>query len=224
MAYSRQFLRVTWDCLIDGTDELGQTSLNLLPVPGPTFDAADALDEWVALGNPEDLVDAYINLIVDAGAYWADYSQLALIKIAAIDTDGTYLTDPVGHIPDTDYHGSGGQILPQSSWVISLRSGFSTGEANRGRCYIPHSQLALATGTPRASLGAVSDAVDAAATFIGAVNTAFAVLTTDPIVQILSRKGSGAARPVTAVRVGDVNDTQRRRRAQLAESYGEAAV
>jgi len=219
VAYSNQFLRLSWLFGVAGSDEIAVTGLNYTTAPGWTG-AEAALAELVAADTGDLLIGDMNSLMSTAEIQWAGYSQLTGIKIAAIGTDGAYLTEPYIVEDESPSDGSTQQTPPQLSIVISLLSGFTLGAGNRGRMYLPHCHLGMATDSP-VSNGATTDAVAAAAAdFVNAVTGHLDDdLTAVVFPAIMSQVGAGSAKGVTAVSVGSVTDTQRRRRDQLTEIY-----
>jgi len=140
MAYGGQFLKITWQFTVKSSDEIADTSLNYTSAPGWTG-AVAALAEL----DDTDLADmrqAYVTEMMDLDHIsWADYSVLNSIKVAAISTAGEYLTDPLVAETDTPSDGTAVGVLPQSTVVLSLRSGFTLGKGNYGRMYLPHTTL-----------------------------------------------------------------------------------
>jgi hypothetical protein len=79
--------------------------------------------------------------------------------------------------------------------------------------------MPLDAQTNRPSLGTVASALSGMKTLLAGVGTALDVtLTNSPVLSVWSRKNVGT-QPVNAIQMGDVLDTQRRRRDQLIETY-----
>ena len=223
MAYSNQFLKITWIFSIQGTDEIADTSLNYTSAPGWTG-AAAALAE-IEQADLDDMVAAMADLLVVSGGRWADYSQITAIKVAAIGTDGHYLVDP---LVDEFTGGPEGVTIgnpAQCTTVLSLRSGFTIGGGNFGRMFLPHFYMSGLTNSPFTDSTQAQGLATAGATFVNAVTDAMnANVTATIFPAIMSRTGAGSSKGITEVRVGNVTDTQRRRRAQLAETYFTATL
>lgn len=225
MSYDRQFLRVSFGFAIGGTPEVAETSVNYSTVTGWTG-AVAALAEIQANETAclTDVGAAMSGMMTSGSIAWADYSDFISVKVAAIGTNGLYLTDPLV-LEGAFGSGSSGNVLPQSTIVLSLRSGFTLGKANYGRMYLPHSRSTLVAGTPRVASGDTDGLADDGAAMINAITTALTAEVTAVIFPcILSSIGSGFGRGVTEVKVGNVVDTQRRRRRQLAETYSTTAL
>lgn len=118
--------------------------------------------------------------------------------------------------------GTGSALLPpQSAIVVSLISD-TPGARGRGRLYFPGFGSQLAT-TFRLNSPTPSDFVTDVKTYLSALQTAMlAAIVTPPWVGIqlaVRSRTSRATHTVTSLRVGDVLDTQRRRRDRLPETY-----
>jgi len=151
------------------------------------------------------------------------------IKISQLNTDGSTLLDnTIFSDYATPIVGTGASTFfpPQVSLVCTLQSALSRGLAAKGRMYLP------GVGAPLASTGKISATADVTAiatnlkTFFDAVNTAGGVAGKI----ILASKGrpgvagSASNQLMTKLRVGDVYDTQRRRRNGLVETYQSATL
>jgi hypothetical protein len=219
MAYSNQFISLRWLFRIIGTDEIAVTGLNYSTAPGWTG-AVAALGEMSAGATAPALVNRMATLMGTAQIQWAEYSRLVGIKCAAVGTDGHYLTDPLIFEDDTPAAGASLQTLPQGAIVVSLLSGFTLGAGNRGRMYLPHCHAGIVAGSAQSDDATVAFIATAAGTFInGCTDDINADTTATLFPAIMSQKGAGTAKGVTSVAVGTVNDTQRRRRNALIESY-----
>lgn len=225
MAYDRGFLKVSWLFTILNTDEIAVTSLNLSTPDDPTFNEAAAIAEinMPVLGP---LLGARMaTLLTNAAVFWADYSRLVAVRIAGVDTTGVEF-DPAKLWEDTTpAAGDNNQIIPQASVVVSLRSGSSVGSGNFGRMYLPHTELQLAANAPRSSTGFTDAFVIAAQTFLAGVQTDIdSAITAAVNPMIMTQVVGGTSKRVNQVAIGDVVDTQRRRRNQLPEVYSFATV
>lgn len=225
MTYGGQFLKISWLFQIIETDEIADTSMNYSVGPGWTG-AAAALDEVDnGIGVLKDLYDLMPGLLDGNRFKWADYSELTGVKMAAIGTNGKYLKDPQLYAAPANTRGQQAAVLPQASVVISLRTESTLGKGNYGRMYLPHTSLPNEPFTPYASTLSTQQTADAASTFIldcfGVLN---ATITADVRPVIMSQAAGTPIRGITNVKVGNVTDTQRRRRNQLQETYASSQV
>lgn len=220
MAYQGQQIRLDWSWTIGGTAEIANTGISISQPNTAWAGAVAALAEMDTGTVMSDLYDSMDDLMSTASCGWADYSDLRSVKAAAVSTAGLYLTEPVIFDSGSPVSGSTSNVLPQSTVVLSLRSGFTIGKANYGRLYLPHTRPTLTAGGPFVA-GATTDAIAAAGVaFLLDINTIINAAVTDAVVPvIMSSVGSGLTRSIDHVAVGNVIDTQRRRRNKLPETY-----
>jgi hypothetical protein len=218
MSYDRQSLRCSFLFTVAGTDEVADTGFHLTDPTSTSFDAASVLGLWSG-ADLTALAELYVDLMNASGAImgWATYSHLSGVKLAAVDTGGHYLTEPLTQAV-TGAQGGAHQVIPQSTQVLTLHSGQHFGRANHGRMYLPHTQPVLATDTPEVDNTNQHNMAVAAQTFVRAVNTLAASRHAGTRVSNLSRLGTGTTKVVAFVGIGKVVDTQRRRRNRLTES------
>lgn len=222
MAYPKQFVKLSWLFLIDATDEIAETSLNISTVGTSPYDAA-AAQAAVTSADATALCGAMVGMVNGTHFLWGDYSVFDSLKIAAIGTDGHYLTDAVVH-PFPGHRGTHANVPPQDSLVMSLRSGLSFGDANFGRMYLPHVMSDLETATARILASRASLIAGDFATFLDTVNLTMDSEVAGSGVVILSSKGTGTVKAPATVGCGRVVDTQRRRRNRLIEDTQFVAV
>lgn len=222
MAYDRQFLRLTFGFTVEGTSEIANTGLTYASVTGWTG-AEAALIELDTITPATSIRTAFQTFMETTQAQWAAYSNLNYLKIAAVGTDGDYLDFPTNPILSEDpspASGSSQNILPQSSIVVSLRSGLFTGTANYGRMYLPHTKIAQATDAPIGDPTSALAVANAAKVFVNATTAIInAEISATVFPTILSSVGTGAGKIVASIAVGAVTDIQRRRRNKLEENY-----
>lgn len=157
----------------------------------------------------------------------ADFAFLTSVEVVAIGPDGKWLKNPdgsykkrVGVVPAPAVGSANVQLDYPVSTVVSLMTA-RAGAHGRGRMYWP------VPGEPPDDTGHVSDAsATARATRVAQafqeINTALATGTYQGKAVVAS--SAGFLSDINNVRVGNVHDTQRRRRAQLVEKYQIAAV
>jgi hypothetical protein len=107
----------------------------------------------------------------------------------------------------------------QTALVTSLRTTVA-GASGRGRLYWPATGLSLTAATLRPDTGAVTSAIQGVNTYLENIEVALAAsFDADPLqLSVWSRTNSSTA-PVVRLLMGDVPDTQRRRRDTLVETY-----
>lgn len=116
--------------------------------------------------------------------------------------------------------GSGATVHPpQCATVVTLQTGIP-GASYRGRMYVPMLAGSIGSGLTRTDLSA-STATNFASLLEVLGSTASGGLADDPAVVSAA---AGAVTPVTSVRIGNVVDTQRRRRDALNETFYSAPI
>lgn len=156
-----------------------------------------------------------INVGISQGA------KLLWAKAAVIDRNGDYEGDAINH----DGAAVAGAVTtdrggPQDSLVLSLWSGQALGKANYGRLYLPWNGIPVQATNGRISDGAATNASVAAGDLVDDLNTWVAGFNDAAYkVRIMSAVGTGTTKTPAYVRVGNVIDTQRRRRNKIVETY-----
>lgn len=221
--YERQFIKITWLFTIAGTEEVAVTSLDITS-PAPGWSGAVAALGELSNSATVGAIDGRMNTLVAGTGGWASYSRLNGVKMAAIGTDGKYLTEP--HQENvTPSSGNVEGVTAQSTLVLSLRSGFTLGGGNYGRMYLPHQRPTLTAGTPYISSAITTAIAGYAKAFVnGVVTDCNSAMTAVAQAAIMSEVGGGTTRGVTSVAIGRVVDTQRRRRNKLTEEYSFATL
>jgi hypothetical protein len=116
--------------------------------------------------------------------------------------------------------GTGGNDHPyQNALVVSLRSPLA-GASGRGRLYLPATGIPIINTTLRPSSTIVGQSLTGAKQYLQAIQTAVTGQVTDCILAVWSRKLSTTL-GVTRIQMGDVLDTQRRRRDAVIENISE---
>jgi len=220
--FDRQHLYLEWLFTVLGSTEIAATGLHATGTA--PFDAEQALQDLTD-ADLEDLANLYATLMGTASLGWCNFSVLAGIKVSARGTDGKYLVPArvaaatVGPLVGGSWIGS-----IQDTIVLSLRTVPTVGRARFGRMYLPHTFIGRVTGTPFMTQSICNSLAIAGAAFISNVNTILESHSVDANASIMSQVGTGVTRAVTNVAVGNVLDTQRRRRNQLQETYSFADV
>jgi hypothetical protein len=222
MAYPKNFLRLTWLFNMAAYGEIAETGLHVTTLGTSPFDAVAALAA-VTTTQATTLETAMGTLLSGTNIKFGAYGTLNGLKIAACGTDGDYLTDP-RVFTDYSVDGNDTHVPPQCSIVLSLRSGTAFGTANYGRMYLPWTTFPQDGTLPYGTVTDTDQLAVAGVAFIHAVNTAAAAWTAGSSVVNLSQKDAGTVKPVTKVMVGNVIDTQRRRRNKLPEVYSVGVV
>lgn len=190
---------------------------------------AALLDTTIAtVEEISEIVRAYVTA---PGSVHSNGVQVDWVSLNAISSEtGDYLfpNQPVEVQLTGIREGAADAGIPQVAYCVTLRSPlFRRGPAARGRWYVPAGLPAQAvTSTGVIPIATAQAMADAAGTFLS--NVASLAGPTDPNVWIpwLYGDGIGGPRdsPIEPVQVGNVWDTQRRRRRQLEESYATSAT
>lgn len=215
--------------------------INRVTIYGSSFGGEEEWSTGFYMGEHDADADLPSQTLVDAlGPLWQTFFtattsyigsawKTAEIKIAQLGTDGKVIADtPVYYTYPTPITGggTGPNFPPQVALVATLVGPQARGLASKGRMFLPGVMSALDGN------GRIADAQRASIctnlkTFLTAVNTHAA---TDNVVMLASqgRKppllGDPVNHEVISVRVGNVYDTQRRRRNALAEAYSTATL
>jgi len=153
--------------------------------------------------------------------------QLRTIHAWPVGTDGLVVD---GHTAVLSYTGSlpggshTGNPLPlENTPVVSLHTG-RIGRHGRGRMYWPVQPTSDIDASGKYDHTARDDLRDTFVTFLEDIAVTGGVGHSEWCLPIVTGKGTGKYAVVTEVAVGDIMDTQRRRRRQETEAYGTAAV
>ena len=193
--------------------DIWQCTLHMEGAGMPTADAAlddlvKDLSTWMAASRSAS----------SAALGWVKFNEIDPISRrykSATDTYERILTTPVKG-------GVEGAGMPQQTLCVSLLTGAKRGLASRGRFYPPATIASLgADGTVNPAT--VNGIATAARTLITSLNN-WPGTDTPFNGQVVVLGGNGVTRNVTAVSVGNVMDTQRRRRNKLRERYTTLAL
>lgn len=216
MAYAHKVKRLTFSGTCFGGTEIWSTGLFL---GSPTADVSNASQAEVDLYAAR--WSTFFGLLANQ---FSSHYITTQTKLSVLDTAGH--PDPLNTVYNTALVTPGGLSTaiypPQISLVASLRATAVHGLATHGRMYLPGvaSAIDITTGKlPSSQQGTLATAFQ---TFIKGLNTDAPV--GDQVA--LCSKGrtlptvlAGVTQLVTHIEVGDVFDTQRRRRNGLSESY-----
>ena len=213
VAYAKDHLKVTFGGT-SATTEIWQCGFQLAPQFSSTL-------TWPPSGF--DLTASYLAIKTAFSASMISTGvELRWIKVALVGTDGKYKHDP------QDYWGSTGfgnisttHSGPQDSVVISLWSGSSLGKGNYGRFYLPWSGVTIDKPTGKIVSTLLPTLAAAWVTGLKGVRDSLSTNMAEQL-QLTIMGTHGQAKVVTHIKVGDVMDTQRRRRNGLRETYFDA--
>lgn len=140
------------------------------------------------------------------------------IRVEARRWDGTLaaLGEAVKGSPQA---GTGGQAHPyQTSAVLSLRTA-GLGASGRGRVYWPATGITLGATNLRPNAGAVTPVLSGLKSYLGLLAAAANTITTNDVVLSVWSRKNNSTQPVVNLQMGDIMDTQRRRRDAAIETY-----
>lgn len=173
--------------------------------------------------------DAWATFFTDTLVGFSNWYSFTQVKAVRLGTDGKY--DGSGVVvstPATAVYGTkgGAPFPPQIALVATLIAGSGKGLAGKGRMYLPGITQGL-EGTGYIAASYTQTVATKLAEFFNMVNGDF----NTPGQAINASKGTaklagiGARNvPINGIRVGNVYDTQRRRRNGFSESYSTAVV
>lgn len=186
-------------------------------VPDPVDPIGDVFDG---------LVDAITSYHQDPGTNVASVCRLTQIKCSAIgrngrvtlEEDGSYRQREINFSPE-EFGGGGGGLEhpPQVAMCVTLQA-VRAGRHGLGRWFLPGPAIAMTPSGVISTANRDGVAVSTKA-FIDAVN-----LIDDTANAVCVAGSDGITSPVNIFRVGQVLDTQRRRRNAMSENYVLTAV
>lgn len=216
--YDRKHFRVT----IEGTNASDQDVWSTGWRIAPSL-VSEPLINYPAMANT--LLDAVVAAVP---AFWdslrssiSNGTELRSVKVAPVDRDGRYIDNMDSVIRDLETPLKGnsttGTHPPQVAVVASLTTGTRRGNATHGRMYLPltavkigSTSFAIAANERQTIANAVKKLLNDS---LGVISDA----SLDPVV--MSNIGNGTTRTISAVAVGSIADTQRRRRNRFTEEY-----
>jgi hypothetical protein len=144
-------------------------------------------------------------------------TTVAGYRVEARDVTGT-LESQAEFVRPTASNGTSAIIHPfQTAWVISLRT-FGVGARYRGRLYWPATGQALGASDYRVSAANAGAFLAGAKTYLSAMEAVIKATLPDANLTVWSRQYA-QFRDISSLQVGNVLDTQRRRRDTLIEAY-----
>lgn len=215
--YAHNVNRVTLSGTMFGGNEIWSTGFFM------GQEGADAADPTQAMATK--ILAAWETFFEGALSFIGQPYATTQCKVAKWDDNGQTLEDHVYYAyPGSAIVGSavGGYLPPQCSLVVTLLSDRPRGKASKGRMFLPGITTAVEAGTGRISAGTANSIATNLKTFFDALTGDLDI----PDQLILAAKSSGVMNInpaqndyVETIRVGNVIDTQRRRRNNLPETY-----
>lgn len=215
MAYNRLIL----DGTLYSNSERFSTSVAFAAADGSAVSSQSALSTWAeavrALLAPATGYSGTLRTLVGANG---DYRKVRAYYYPTVGQPATIAGESTGAI----ITGSGVQTCPpQCSVVASLLTGVP-GRRTRGRMYFPYVSANFSNAGKISGPSTAAGISGAVAQFLGAV----ADLVSSPagFGPVVVSEVGGFVTPVTSVSVGDVMDTQRKRRDDMVETRTVTAI
>lgn len=223
-AYAHKIAKVTISGTCYGGTETWSTGFFM---GSPTVDVTG-----VNAPGSQNIASAWQTFFTNATSSFASDFKTVQVKTAMLNADGSTDIDEIDYYtyPAPIAGGAGASSLPaQIALAATLTSDNQRGLAAKGRMYLPGINAPVSGTTGKIASATVGNIATNFKTFLDAVNVAAG--TSGKI--ILASKGrkqanqvngdtiyiGGVSAWVTGCRVGDVYDTQQRRRRQLPETY-----
>lgn len=216
---------VTWQYRTLTEPEIAQSGLHLV-ASNPAVLGLTALWESIGVGELTSLDLAWEGLMNTAAISTANYAQYVGLKVALLDESGHYEDDPKVYVRTTPKVGGTGGILPQASICFTTLAESQLGKGKRGRFYMPFTgPNSWNSGSPRIPSGLMPPIAAAGGSFVSDVSNSIGPIGSRAVAAIISATPAGGRQePIVSVKVGDLVDTQRRRRNGIAETYWAAPV
>lgn len=200
---------------VSGQDEIWQVGIRGFNTGGGPVDPSQhgALALVVAVGPAG--TTGLSQWFTNVKSHMANIAQLKWVKVVNIGPTGAYTSDPTIFQYPSPIVGVNPAALPSfCTLVLSFTTGKSFGKARSGRIYPPNYGCSLGGGAI-ITTSLQNDLRDSALQFLSSVDQAGDEFDFNPTVI----SSSGVSNPITGVRVGNVIDTQRRRKNAVGETY-----
>lgn len=166
--------------------------------------------------------------VASNGSGYSNAVAMEWVKFNQIAPNGGYVDEGTTHVVELGTAVKGPTtpaFPPQISLCVSFLTPVARGYASKGRLYVPVPGLVVQVATGRVATTALQGIADSWATFLEELGNMPGLDLTDIVPSIVSRTPlAGAQNPINGVRVGDVLDTQQRRRNAMVETYVAATV
>lgn len=207
MAYPQRLARLVFAGSLWRDEEIWTISMHLRPTePGADLPAPYAA--WPAAAA----------WFTGVGARISNAARMHYVKLNEINEQGLYARENESFRHDHPVVGGvrgpiQGTAWPAVTYAVTLRTTNYRGPASRGRFYVPAPAPSQDAETGRIPTTDCNEMATAAATFIGRLNVDLA-----PWKVVVASNAHSTMADVTGVEVGDVMDTQRRRRNSMPEA------
>lgn len=213
-------LLLAWGGSMGTSEEIWSNSLRL------TADTEDGGElQSIAIDQIDEIAAEVKTFVQSVGAHYSLSCNLNFVKLNAITAEGKYWdtgsTNAIYYEAGDVVHGNATTGPFQMAMAVTLRTFRARGAAHAGRFYIPCGAIPTDSGTGRVPASITDAMASGTVTFLEAINDNPGFDTRSVAVAVVSKTGNpGPTELVTGVQVGNVPDTQRRRRNALLEDYG----
>lgn len=221
MTYPTHWLLTFGGTLLSNRSEIWTNSIRF----APDVEGQWELDQQETALEMLNTLSARWGVAGDGGCMVSGSVFLEWAKFNEIGPDGKYADGTTTHeaflaTPKPGIGAPGAGYVPQITSAISWQTTRQRGPASKGRIFLPMPVMTM-TGAGRIDGNGANDCARAWANTINALNDVVALrFQSDAIrASVVSDVGQGAAAHIASVRVGNVYDTQRRRRNALEELY-----
>lgn len=213
--FSQELLKLTWGGSIAGEDEW-TNGVHIGNWVETALSPEEAFDEFTLSGP---IANALAAAYGGANGL-ARYENLSWIKLSLIGEDGLVIGEPKYYDFTTPVTGTTTIATPpQDSIVVTLTTDQARGLAHKGRIYLPSGFADVQGADGRILATTVTSIANRFNTMFSAINDYCFSTIGQYSVGVASSVGAGAFNVVTGVSVGNLIDTQRRRRNRLTEVY-----
>ena len=220
MAYPYSFIKMTFGGDLQDTDEVWSCGFHIGKESSNTTQAdLESLSLFTTSGINLVLEDFYKH----ANTRAPNKMRLQWIKFAAIGTNGKYLGAPVEYYyPTAIQGGNAGSFIPSTASVVTLVADKFKDPGKYNRFYLP---VVAPTGNGKYH-ESPTNTDNKALQVKGLIEGINIILMSELLglrIRVVSQK-AGIYRDIEKVRIGNIIDTQRRRRNALREVYSEENV
>lgn len=216
MAYATVHGKITLSGVLEGTEEIFSTGFRISSPNGLSGAEYFRFRDTDALAQIAQLIADYWSAPNNRVPVAWQFNQL---KVAYLDTDGSYLTDPIVEEVTPVSGGGGEEWAPQIALVTTLASTKRKDPGRYSRMYWP-SVGVLIDSQGRLTTAQQTNVLNSFALLIESINQVLAnEVGPDVRVYVMSNSNPAFSSPAVEARVGRVLDTQRRRRNKLVEEY-----
>lgn len=219
MAYPYDFIKFTFGGVLAGNNEIWTCGFH---IGKATSDVG--VGQFLALEDDLPALGALVRgYITDAAMRIPSGASVQWIKLALIGKDGRYVRQPLEYILPTAGAGlNTSGYVPQASTVVTLVSAKFKDPGKYNRFYLP-AAAPSGNGAYRLTQSQTEAMATRSAKFLGDVHEVIYHEADTLTIKAVSQNVTQYYDVVYA-RVGDVLDTQRRRRNKIAENYSDTAI